>query len=167
MVEVDNPVGDVDKAKDVALRLLGRRSYTRREIVRKLRGRQFRKQAIEDALQRLEQVGLVDDRTFSRSWVQERMRLRPMGRPRLFRELTRRGVEQEIVGQVLDEMMADVDPGEIAFDLLKSRRRRYEGLDRMQALSRMYGFLVRRGFDGSISRGASEQMWTEISDERR
>ena len=165
---VDEPVNiEAEKAKDAALRLLGRRSYTRREIVRKLRGRHFGSQAIEDALHTLERVGLVDDRNFSRSWVQERMRLRPMGRPRIFRELTRRGVEEEIAEEVLDEVFVDVDPGAVALEVLKSRRRRYEGLDRMQALSRMYGFLMRRGFEGPVSRGASEQMWVEISDEGR
>ena len=157
---------ETDKAKDAALRLLGRRSYTRRDLAGKLRDRGFGGQAIEDALRRLARVGLVDDRAFARNWVRQQMRLRPAGRPRLFRELTRRGVEETVIDDVLDEAFAEVDPNIVALGLLRSRRHRYEGLDRVKALSRMYGFLVRRGFEGRVSRGASEEMWTEISDYR-
>jgi regulatory protein len=155
---------ETEKAKNAALRLLGGRSYTRRELVGKLRDRGFGGQAIQDALCRLARVGLVDDRTFARNWAQQQMRRRPVGRSRLFRELTRRGVEQTVVDDVLDEIFAEVDPNVVALGLLRSRRHRYEGLDRVKALSRMYGFLVRRGFEGPVSRGASEEMWMEISD---
>ncbi len=161
MFEVDE---EVEKAKKVAFGLLGGRAYTRQEILGKLRGRQFRRRAIEQTVQTLERLGLIDDWAFARRFVQERMRLRPMGRQMLARELKVRGVAEETVQQVLDEALEGVDLGVVALDLLRSRQERYRGLERQKALSRMYGFLGRRGFEARIAREAAERTWAELEE---
>ena len=116
-------------------------------------------------MQTLERLGLIDDRAFARRFVEERMRLRPMGRQMLARELKVRGIAEETVQQVLDEALEGVDPGGVALDLLRSRQERYRGLERQKALSRMYGFLGRRGFEARIAREAAEQIWAELEEE--
>ena len=155
---------EVEKAKSVAYRLLSGKSYTRQEILRKLRGRRFSNRAIQETLAVLERVGLIDDVDFARRWVEERMRLRPMGRPMLARELKRRGVAEDIVARVLDETLAEVDPESVALELLRGRRERYRGLERRKSLSRMYGFLARRGFGAAVSHDAAERAWGELED---
>ena len=159
MFEVDE---QVEKAKNAAFRLLSGRAYTRREVISKLRDRGFQEKTIDETIQMLERIALIDDTDFARRFVQEKMRIRPMGRTRLRLELKRRGVEEEVAEQILDETLADVDPETVALDLLRSRLRRFQGIERPKALARMCGFLVRRGFSGSVARGAAKQVWTEI-----
>ncbi len=161
MFEVDE---EVEKAKNAAFRLLSGRSYTRQEILGKLRGRRFKERAIEEAVQRLERLGLIDDWDFARRFVRERMRLRPMGRPMLVRDLRKRGVAEEIVQQVLDEALEGVDLEAVALDLLRAREARYRGLDRQRARARMYGFLGRRGFEAAVAREAAERAWAELGE---
>ena len=60
-------------------------------------------------------------------------------------------------------MFAGVDPEAVALDLLRSRRRRYDGVERRKALSRMYGFLGRRGL-GAVAHAAAERAWLEFSE---
>lgn len=153
---------DVEHAKDLALRFLGVRAYTRREILGKLQRRKLNPQGIKIALAELERLGIINDMEFSQRFVEERMRLRPRGPQMLALELQRRGVDGQTVSQILKEAFALVDLEGVALELLRNRQRIYQELDRKKAFSRMFGFLVRRGFNASISRKAVERAWTEF-----
>ncbi len=155
----------VEKAKNIALRLLSGRAYTQREIQDKLFSKDCSEQAVVETLKTLDRLGLIDDRRFARQFVEERMRLKPAGRMLLLRDLKRRGVPEAIVVEVLDDMFAEADPVATATDMLVRRAHRYCGLPRDKALSRMYGFLGRRGFDASVARAAAQVVWKEIGSE--
>jgi len=155
----------VEKAKNAAFRLLSGRAYTRVEIRRKLLGRHFGRQVVDEVIGILGRLALIDDVDFARRWVAERMRVRPMGRPMLAQDLRRRGVEAEVMDRVLDEALAEVDMAAVALNLLRSRQGRYRGLERQKAISRMYAFLGRRGFDGTVAREVAETVWAEFGEE--
>ena len=152
----------VEKAKAAALRLLERRAYTRKEIKDKLTQREFDVSAIETTLGDLERLALIDDRNFATRFVDEKLRLKPCGRMLLARDLKRRGVPVVVVDEVLEEAFGEVDSVALAYEVLSKRARRYEGLERDKAMNRMFGFLARRGFDGSTSREVAQQVWQEI-----
>ena len=156
----------VEKAKKAAFRLLSGRAYTRWEILEKLKARGFIGPVIDETIVALEELRLIDDADFARRFVQEKIRLRPMGRPMLKKELKRRGISNpELVEEVLDDAFTEVDPEELALGLLRGRKSRYSSLDRQKALSRMCGFLGRRGFSGSDARSAVERAWAEFTNE--
>ena len=155
---------EIQKAKSAAFRLLSGRAYTRAEIDKKLKGRQFSRQAITRTMATLEELGLVDDRAFARQWVQARLQGRPMGRFRMTRELKRRGVPEALVEEALDEALAEVEPIELALELLRGRAARYRGLERQKALARMYQFVGRRGFATQVAREAARLIWAELGE---
>ncbi len=150
-----------EKAKNAAFRLLSARAYSCREMEEKLRRRGFQESVIEQTLNVLRRLKLVDDREFALRFVQERMRLRPAGRALLVHDLKKRGIDRATADDVLDEVFSGVDSEAVALDLLRSRRRHYAGVERRKALSRMYGFLGRRGF-GAEAHAAAERAWLEF-----
>ena len=153
------PDPEVDKAKKAAFQLLGRRAYTRKEIQKKLTKRGFGESVVDKTMATLERVRVIDDRDFACRFVQEKMRLRPVGQSVLRRDLTRRGVEVPVIEDVLAEAFGEVDLEAVAFRLLCSRRSRYLQLDRDKAKSRMYGFLARRGFPPDVARSTTTRAW--------
>ena len=153
---------EVEKAKNMAFRLLGRRAYTCKEIRQKLQGRGIPGRVVNETVAVLERLGLLDDRDFALRFVRDRMRFRPMGRRLLERDLRRRGVGEDLLQEALQEALEDTDPDAVAVGLLRSRAARYRGLDRDKAKSRMYGFLARRGFDPAVVREAVGQVWSEL-----
>lgn len=155
----------VEKAKNIAMRLLSGRAYTRREIQDRLMRRGCADGAIEETLDTLVRLGLVDDRAFAHRFVEERLRLKPSGRMVLSRDLKRRGVPEAVIAEVLDEALSEVDVEEVATEVLRQRSGRYRGLSRDKALARMCGFLGRRGFDASVARQAARVVWAEIDSE--
>ncbi len=152
-----------EKAKNAAFRLLGARAYSCAEMRERLRRRGFQDPVVEQTLDELRRLKLVDDRDYALRFVQERMRIRPAGRGLLRHELKKRGIDPATAEDVLDETFEGVDPEVVALDLLRSRRRHYDGVDRRKALSRMYGFLGRRGF-GAVAQAAAERAWVEFSE---
>lgn len=154
-----------EKVKAIALRLLSNRAYTQKEIKEKLQKRDCDSSAIEKTLADLERLNLIDDFKFAQRFVDERLRLKPCGRALLSRDLKRRGVPGHVIDQVLDGALESVDHSAMAYEVLVARARRYVGLEKEKALNRMFGFLGRRGFDGSVSREAAYRVWAEISEE--
>ena len=163
LFEVDEAV---EKAKAYALRLLGYRAYTQKEIGDKLATRGYAQRAIEQTLSTLERLNLIDDALFARQFVAQRLRSRPAGRKGLAFDLARRGVPSEVIERVLDEALSDVDVENMALDLMMHRANRYRGLSRERALGRMYGFLGRRGFEASVAREVAQKVWTTIENEK-
>ena len=152
-----------ERAKNAAFRLLSARAYSCAQVRERLRRRGFRESVVEQTLDELRRLKLVDDRDYALRFVQERMRIRPAGRALLFHDLKKRGIDVATAEDVLDEVFTGVDPEVVALDLLRSRRRQYDGVDRRRALSRMYGFLGRRGF-GAVAQVAAERAWMEFSE---
>ena len=153
---------EVEKAKTYAYRLLNSRAYTHQEISQKLKGRRLSLDAIKETMETLKRLGLVDDAEFAKRWVAERLTNRPMGRRMMERELRQKGIAEGLLELALDEMLTGVDFEELALSLLRGRLDRYRGLEKAKAMSRMYGFVGRRGFDRSTCSAACEQAWKEI-----
>ena len=79
-------------------------------------------------LDRFEEVGLVDDAAFARTWVSQRQQGKGLARRALAQELRRKGVDDEVAREALDE----VDPADeaaAAHDLVRKKLRSLRGLD--------------------------------------
>ena len=156
---------EADKARNAAFQLLGRRAYTRKEIRDKLYKRGFLTSVVEKTIEALERIRVIDDRDFAFRFVEEKLRLRPVGTPVLRRDLTRRGVEAPVIEDVLAEAFGEVDLEAVAFRLLSKRRSRYLQLDRNKAMTRMYAFLARRGHGPDVARSVTARAWDCIEND--
>jgi regulatory protein len=56
---------------------------------------------VERVLERLVEIGYLDDLDFARTWVESRDRARPRGAVALRRELGRKGVPDDVIAEVL------------------------------------------------------------------
>ncbi|GAB4439758.1 MAG: RecX family transcriptional regulator [Chloroflexi bacterium OHK40] len=152
-----------DRALHAAGRLLEIRPRSSAELRERLRRKQFPPEAIDQALARLEALGLVDDAAFSRYWVESRQHLRPRGRLALRDELRRKGVAREVIDASLAEY-AD-DPAEEQARAMELARRvagRYANADRSGFQRRLGGFLQRRGYSQEIIRPILGTLWEEL-----
>jgi regulatory protein len=90
-----------------ALRLLGRRDYTRTELRSKLTTRGYPGDVVNDVLTQLAADRLVDDRRAADAHVRTASRVKGRGRQRIARELTARGVDAEVAAQALGQISPD------------------------------------------------------------
>ncbi len=148
---------EVALATEIALRLLAVRLRSRREIETRLHRRGIQPQTIQSVVSGLESEALLDDRRFSRAWVQGRLALRPSGAARLRRELMQKGVAADVIEQVLREAFSTTDEHRVAVEFARSRVRRYRSYPPEVMFRRLAGVLHRRGFSaGAVARALRE-----------
>ena len=102
-----------------ALDLLARSAKSRATLAQAL-GRQHEPPDVAHALERMEQLGLLDDRAWAEDFVKLRYQRRGWGRERLVAELRSRGIEQELAVSVVGRLVDDEGQEELASRLLKS-----------------------------------------------
>ena len=143
---------DPPRARAVALDLLARKPWTRRDLVCRLRRRGAPPDVAEAVVADLEARGYVDDRAFATTWAEVRARERAVGRERLREELVARGVARPLAEAAIDGAFTDTD------ELTRAQAaavRRMAILQRGapdQAARRLYDYLRRRGYPGDIVR---------------
>ena len=137
-------------ARKILLDQLTGRARTRAELATKLRDRNVPDDIAGRLLDRFEEVGLVDDAAFARDWVEQRQSGRGLARRALAMELRRKGVEDEVAREALDEIDPD-DELEVARALVRAKLRSVRNLDRDKAVRRLVGMLARKGHSAGVA----------------
>lgn len=148
----------IDKARAAALRLLKARDRTRTVLRRRLLDKGHEPAVVEAVLDRLEEVGLLDERASAERAVARELRKGAATARLLRQKLFTEGVSKEIAEQVIEDALRDVDPEEAAEAEARVWVRKHPGLDRTTAARRLMGRLARRGFDGEIVRTVVERV---------
>lgn len=143
--------GTVEQAKEVCLRLLSVRARSRAELARRLADKGFTAEVSQRTLDRLGEVGLVDDAAFARQWVRSRHAHSGRGRQALAHELRRKGVSADDVAPALDTVTTEDEQTRAAELVRRKLRTMAPGLDRDKKVRRLVGMLARRGYGQSVA----------------
>lgn len=150
-------------AKEKALRFIGYRLRSEKELRSKLRERQFHPQVIEDTVRYLRENRFLDDEAFARSFVKDALLRKPTGRLLLKRQLRLKGIETGMIEEVLDELVPQRDEdtlaNEAASTLLKRFRASRKEVDRDKQRARLASFLARRGFGWPTIHGVLNRLF--------
>jgi regulatory protein len=154
---------EVEKAFNAALNFLSFRPRSRREIEDYFRKRKLEPDVGTAVVERLEGLGVLDDREFARFWVENRQTFRPRGTRALKAELRQKGIESEII----DETLAGLgDEEATAYEAGMKKARSYRTDDEREFFRKMLGFLQRRGFPYAPAAAASRRIYAELTSEQ-
>lgn len=141
-----------EQARALCLRLLTARARTRAELEAQLTKRGYPDDVSTRVLDRLADVGLVDDADFAEQWVRSRRANAGKGKRALAAELRTKGVDNEVITATL----ADIDAGaerrraeQLVAD--KLRRERLDDGDDTKVARRLVGMLARRGYSQTMA----------------
>lgn len=95
-------VDDPETVLEAAARFLEARSRSISEVRRRLTGAGYRPELVEGAIERLTELGMLDDEVFARAWVESRDRARPRGERAIREELRLKGVDRAVIEAVLE-----------------------------------------------------------------
>jgi regulatory protein len=141
-------------AYDKALKLIARRDHFRAELVEKLRKKGFDADDIEGAMERLDELGLLDDEAFAERFVEFRSVDRGWGPHRLANELRRRGVDSHLAERVArldDELHSRALETAVRRVLIRAK----DGWWRLpERRARLVKSLIARGFTTDVAYGA-------------
>ncbi len=137
-----------EKTMERALRLLSFKPRTVAQMRERLLEKEWAEAAIvEQVIERLKELGYLNDEQFAASYASTRLSARPLGRTRLRRDLQNKKLPTQITEQTLDEVYAD-GAEEGLIDRAITKRLRLKGPPQTpEAVKKLFDYLMRRGFN--------------------
>jgi regulatory protein len=144
-----------------ALRLIQYRPRSEVEIRQLLSRHATPEESAEEVIERLKQSGLINDAEFAQTWVENRADLHPRSRRALAYELSRRGID----AQVIEQSLTTIDDDAMAYQAAQRPARKYKDLEWNEFRQKMYRYLAQRGFNYEASAQAISRIWQEFHGE--
>jgi regulatory protein len=133
-----------------AVEAIGRRERTVAELTEWLRARGFAEEEIAAAIERLIELGELDDERFARRYAEDKRELSGWGGERIREALMRRGIDRDLIETAL-ESESRLDQVERAAGLLAGRG---PALVTEAERARALAFLARRGYELEVAHEA-------------
>jgi len=100
-------------------------------------------------LKKLKKLKLIDDLSFAKWWLDQRLNFRPRGKRLLRTELIQKGIEKEII----DESLLTINNQQLAIlagKIIDKKMKSYKKLPELKLRQKLFSHLARRGFDFSL-----------------
>ncbi|MGI8591793.1 MAG: regulatory protein RecX [Nakamurella sp.] len=162
-VQADESLSDDDQdrqqlaaARAICLRLLAVAPRPRAGLAQALRRKEIPDAVAEEVLDRLTDVGLIDDVAYAGSFVRTKHRDRGLGQAALRTELRRLGVDEESMASAVETVDTDAERSR-ATELIAKRVDAAMEAGPIAAKRRLLGLLSRRGYPSAVAVSVVEQ----------
>lgn len=135
---------------NASFRFLSFRPRSRKEIHDFLKKKIYGPELIEKTIERLRELGHVDDTKFVQWWVEQRQGRKPKGMQLIVYELMSKGVARDIIEQVLSSDLGDQK--ELAKKAISKKIDTLKNVSVLEKKKKLGDFLFRRGFSGDVIR---------------
>ncbi|MBI4395718.1 MAG: regulatory protein RecX [Elusimicrobia bacterium] len=158
-------------AMDSALTLLKFRGRSEAELAKRLSQKRYEAGVVLKTINRLRELGLLNDEAIAREWAQARRRA-GQGELRIRQTLFKRGIPKELVETVLaeeappEEAQAGQTEPERAWTALERRAKRVKALDRRSLYRRLAGYLSRQGFPPDVVHDVLERYFLKLKSQK-
>ncbi|TAK00243.1 MAG: regulatory protein RecX [Chloroflexota bacterium] len=178
--EIDDPA----VVLDAGLRFLEARARSVAEVRRRLTQAGYREELVTGAIERLADLGMLDDEAFAAAWVESRDRAHPRGEHALMLELRQKGIDATVIAATLrarregatrwEQVSAGDDDDEAiparsadasaARKLLERHARALERVpDPRTRRHKAYGLLARNGFSPDVASDLAREVAERMS----
>jgi len=138
-------------AKRKALEYLSRRMHSEKEIAQKLQKKGFSVEAVQRLVDDFRSSGYLNDTQFAVAYVADCLQKRPIGRRSLTQRLRLKGIDREIISNVMTATLETEKEEALALAAarkkLRGARSQFEKLDTPRKKQRLARFLAQRGFE--------------------
>ncbi|WDP88613.1 MAG: regulatory protein RecX [Desulfobacter sp.] len=135
-----------DKAYHLALRYLGRRPRSVKEMKDYLAKKQVPSGEITDIIRRLMDLNYLDDREFARQFIDNRIRFKPKSTYALKWEMRQKGISPEVA----DDLLASLDNMELAWSAARQKAEHWGHMAPETRKKKLMNHLRYRGFDHGV-----------------
>lgn len=145
-----------------ALKFLSRRPRSEKEVVDNLLKKKAPQEQITILINLLKQQKFLDDKAFSKWWVEQRANFKPKGWYALQQELKRKGIPDKIIKEVEEEVKTGVmelkSEFEQALEIAQKRAKRLGEVSKEETYQKIGGLLSRRGFNLDTIKAVIDQI---------
>jgi regulatory protein len=138
-------------ARSFALKLLSYRSRSKKEMFEKLKRKGFSDNEIDNTIYSLEKTGLINDKTLAAELFRYSVERKSLGKKGIEAFLSRRGIDKELVNNVLSTHTNAVE-AESAARFAEKKLKSLKKYPEEMVKRRLWGMLQRRGFSVEVIR---------------
>ena len=142
---------------NTAFHFLSYRPRSESEVRQRLLKHGYDAGSINKAINRLKELELVDDTEFARFWAENREQFSPRSRRLMKLELQRKGLDRDII----EEVITGVNEDESAYRAAGKKARSLPLSDYQVFRQRLVAYLGRRGFGYDVVKRTIEKIWKE------
>ncbi|MCL5031231.1 MAG: recombination regulator RecX [Bacteroidetes bacterium] len=149
--------------KQKAFRLLGRRHHSSFELKVKLKQKGYDENFINEIINDLKSNGYLNDYEFALVYAEENIKNKYWGKKKVEAELFKRGIERNIIAQVVKENFPSNDDLSNAVELGKKKLNSLltRKIEKEKIRTKLYSFLLSKGYDYEICKKVIEALISE------
>jgi len=142
------------------LRLLAASPKSGEELRKKLAGKGYSVESIDQALEDLRAQGILDDTLYAKDLLARLTLGKCVGRHKIAFELKRHGISKKISDELLGTL-SNEDEAERALEQARLKWAAWSKLDPQKRKKRLYDFLIRKGYDFQIAQDILQRLSRE------
>lgn len=148
---------------DSAMRFLGARARTVREVERHLDACEYGEVEVYETVERLKELGLLNDAAYAEEFVRTRLATKPVSREHLRRQLMQHETDMDAVEQALTQVDEDAQTRSAAA-IAEKYARQYARLPEEERNEMVLRRLLSRGYSYDEARAALSEATGERSE---
>ena len=148
---------------DAALKHLGYRARTVREMERYLDACEYGEVEVMETVARLQALGLLDDRAFAEEFVRSRLASKPVSRAHLSEQLYAHELSRELIDEALSSVPDDAEE-ENACEIARKYLRQLHALPDGERDERVLKRILSRGYSFELARAALKRAKAETTE---
>jgi regulatory protein len=136
-------------AYNYALNLLGARPYSTSALRKKLIQREYEPADADDAIGRLVDNGLLDDRKYAEQFARSKIVTTGASKRRVQQDLYRKGIKGELATTAIANVIEqeEIDPAAVIERVARKKLAQLGDLEPIVIRRRLFAFLARRGYE--------------------
>ena len=152
-----------DAAKQVLLRRLSNAPRTRKELAKDLKDKDISDEVANVALDRFEEVGLINDQALASNYVSSQHERKGLGKNALRQQLRAKGVSDDVAQEAISQISDDQE-FQAAFALACKKIRSLQKDDAKTQLRKIVGVLARKGYSSNLAFRVAKEVITDLPD---
>ena len=161
--EKSKEIEAADAAKQVLLRRLSHAPRTRKELAKDLKDKDISDEVANVALDRFEEVGLINDQALASNYVSSQHERKGLGKNALRQQLRAKGVSDDVALEAISQISDDQE-FQAAFALACKKIRSLQKDDAKTQLRKIVGVLARKGYSSNLAFRVAKEVITDLPD---
>jgi regulatory protein len=163
MEEKNKEIEAADAAKQVLLRRLSHAPRTRKELAKDLKDKDISDEVANVALDRFEEVGLINDQALASNYVSSQHERKGLGKNVLRQQLRAKGVSDDVALEAISQISDDQE-FQAAFALACKKIRSLQRDDAKTQLRKIVGVLARKGYSSNLAFRVAKEVIKDLPD---
>ena len=161
--EKNKEIEAADAAKQVLLRRLSHAPRTRKELAKDLKDKDISDEVANVALDRFEEVGLINDQALASNYVSSQHERKGLGKNALRQQLRAKGVSDDVALEAISQISDDQE-FQAAFAFACKKIRSLQKDDAKTQLRKIVGVLARKGYSSNLAFRVAKEVITDLPD---